>query len=138
MQKSPFARRHAPLVLKVASAVVVVDAVSKAWALQALVPARWPGPVDGPVQAVFDLLLIATVAALAREITSAPWAVVAGLAAGAATGDLIDRLARPPGPLRGALVHWIDAPPLSAFNLADVAYVGATVLALSLRSPRPA
>lgn len=137
MQKSPFARRHAPLVLKVATTVVVVDALSKAWALHALGATPSAFPVTGPVQAVFDLLMIATVTALAREITSPGWAVVAGLAAGAATGDLIDRIARPPGPLRGALVHWIDTP-LAAFNLADVAYVVATVLALSLRSPRPA
>lgn len=144
MQKSPFARRHAQLALKVAAAVVVVDAVSKAWALRALdatppaspVAASWLGAAAGPVQAVLDLLMITAAAALARHITRRPWAVVAGLAAGAATGDLIDRLARPPGPLRGALVHWIDTP-LVAFNLADVAVVVATTLALSLRGPRP-
>jgi signal peptidase II len=140
MKKNPFARRPAPLVLKVAATVVAADALSKAWALHALdatppaapVTGSWLGTAAGPVQAVLDLLVITAVAALARRITSPPWAVVAGLAAGAAAGDLIDRLARPPGPLRGALVHWIDTP-LVAFNLADVAVVVAATLALSLR-----
>lgn len=44
-----------------------------------------------------------------------------GLVGGGAAGNLVDRLARPPGPGRGAVVDFVDVAWFAAFNLADVA-----------------
>lgn len=65
-----------------------------------------------------------------------------GLIAGGAAGNLVDRLARAPGPFHGAVVDWIQLsfyPP--AFNLADVALrLGVALLLVRLlrRQPRGA
>jgi lipoprotein signal peptidase len=154
MQESPFSRRHDLLVWKVALAVVAVDAVSKSWALWALSvtpshlpgvslqvsldtnPAPWLGAGAIAVMAAFDLLVLGVLAVLAGEIRTAPWGVAAGLAAGAAASDFIDRLARPPGLLQGALVHWIKTEWTASLNLADSALILAAVLAATLSSGR--
>ena len=123
MQEGPFAQRHDLLLWTVALAVVAVDAMSKTWALEALsgepwrLPglalhvsldtdsAPWLGAGAIAIMGAFDLFVLGVLAILARQIRTAPWAVAAGLAAGAAASDFIDRLARPPGLLQGALVH---------------------------------
>ncbi|MBN9609776.1 MAG: signal peptidase II [Actinobacteria bacterium 69-20] len=55
------------------------------------------------------------------------------LVAAGAAGNLIDRVARPPGPFHGAVIDWIKLsfyPP--AFNLADIALrVGIAVFVVS-------
>ncbi|GAA1255625.1 hypothetical protein GCM10009609_18550 [Pseudonocardia aurantiaca] len=150
MQEGPFAQRHDLLLWTVALAVVAVDAMSKAWALGALSSETWrlPGfslhlsldtdsaPWLGAgaiaVMGVFDLFVLAVLAILAGQIRTAPWAVAAGLAAGAAASDFIDRLARPPGLLRGVVVHWIETAWMASFNLADGAFILAAVLAAAL------
>ncbi len=150
MQESPFSRRYDLLVWKVALAVVAVDAVSKAWALWVLsaTPGRFPGislqvsyNTDAvfwlgvgstPVVAILTVLVVGVLAVLARGVTSWPWAFAAGLAAGGGTGNLIDRLARPPGFFHGAVVEWIDTAWIAPFNLADVALSLAAVMAASL------
>ena len=154
MQEGPFAQRHDPLLWTVALAVVAVDAMSKTWALEALSGEHWrlPGlalhvsldtdsaPWLGAgaiaIMGVFDLFVLGVLAILAREIRTAPWAVAAGFAAGAAASDFIDRLARPPGLLQGALVHWIETEWMASFNLADGALILAAVLAAALSSRR--
>lgn len=153
MHQDPLAPRHDRLAWKIALAVVAVDAVSKSWALWAFGESPWHFPggslqvslVRGagtwlgaggvPVRAALDVLILATLAVLTRMIPSAHWAVAAGFAAGGAASDLIDRFARPPGLLHGALVHWIDTPWIPPFNLADVAYALAALLAASLHRP---
>jgi signal peptidase II len=68
----------------------------------------------------------------ARRLHSLPWAIVLGLLLGGATGNLIDRLFRSPGPLRGNVVDWIELPHWPVFNLADSAIVCGGVLAVLL------
>ena len=93
MQESPFARRHDRLVWKLALAVVAIDTASKSWALQALSDSPWhlPGvslqlsldtnsaPWLGAgaiaVMGIFDLLVLAVIAVLARETTSTAWGI---------------------------------------------------------------
>jgi signal peptidase II len=150
MQESGYPRRRHRLVWEVALTVVAVDALSKAWAFWALsesprrlpgislqlalqTDAAWLGARGAPLLAIFDALLVGMLAVLAREITTNRWAVAAGLAAGGAAGDFIDRLARPPGFLRGAVVHWIEIASMASFNLADIALGLAAVLAAAMR-----
>ena len=58
-----------------------------------------------------------------------------GLLLGGASGNLVDRLLRSPGPGRGAVVDFIDFQVWPSFNIADSAIVTGGVLAvlLSLR-----
>lgn len=55
-------------------------------------------------------------------------ALLMGLVLGGAAGNLIDRLFRSPGPMRGHVVDWIDVGAWPNFNLADSALVTACAL----------
>jgi signal peptidase II len=89
---------------------------------------------------VFPLIAIAVIVFIlfyARRLRSVPWAVAFGLVLGGAAGNLIDRLFRAPGPLRGHVVDFIsvfgpygDRFPI--FNLADSALFCGVVLAILL------
>jgi len=76
---------------------------------------------------------------VARRLRSWPWAVALGLLLGGAAGNLMDRIFRAPGPLRGYVIDWIKLPYFPpTFNLADSAIVtGVALLVLaSLRGWR--
>jgi signal peptidase II len=68
----------------------------------------------------------------ARNLRSIGWAVALGLLLGGATGNLVDRIFRAPGPLRGDVVDWIELPHWPVFNLADSSIVCAAVLVVLL------
>ena len=57
---------------------------------------------------------------------------VLGLLLGGASGNLVDRLLRSPGPGRGAVVDFIDFQVWPSFNVADSAIVTGGVLAVLL------
>ncbi|HEX4654677.1 MAG TPA: signal peptidase II [Mycobacteriales bacterium] len=59
----------------------------------------------------------------ARRLVSRSWGVTLGLLLGGALGNLVDRLLRSPGPLRGHVVDWIELPHWPVFNIADSAIV---------------
>nr|WP_281203422.1 signal peptidase II [Nocardiopsis trehalosi] len=69
---------------------------------------------------------------MARRLRSLGWAFALGLILGGATGNLVDRLFRPPSPFHGAVVDWIQVPNWPVFNLADSAIVVGGVLAVVL------
>ncbi|MDA8369945.1 MAG: signal peptidase II [Nocardiopsaceae bacterium] len=69
---------------------------------------------------------------MARKLYSVGWAVALGLILGGATGNLIDRVMRPPAPLHGAVVDWIQIPNWPVFNLADSGIVVGGALAIVL------
>ena len=90
---------------------------------------------------VFTLIAVGVIVFIlrtARKLRSLPWAVTLGLLLGGATGNLVDRLARSPGPLRGDVVDWIQLPHWPVFNLADASIVcgGALAILLSVRGIR--
>ncbi|GAA2039154.1 signal peptidase II [Nocardiopsis rhodophaea] len=81
--------------------------------------------------------LIASVVAIyivrvGRRLRSTGWAIALGLILGGATGNLYDRFFRPPGPLYGEVVDWIQLPNWPVFNLADSCIVVGGVLAVVL------
>ncbi|WP_373289954.1 signal peptidase II [Longimycelium tulufanense] len=88
-------------------------------------------------------LIAAAVAAwivwIAPKLRSVGWAVGLGLILGGALGNLVDRLFRAPGPLRGHVVDFLsvlapDGSVWPVFNLADSAIVtgGATLVLMAL------
>ncbi len=120
--------------------MVAVDQVTKSWALRDLAD----GPIDvvGPVRlnltrntagafglggvlvpflAVGAMVLVVALVARADIIRRPGLALAAGLVLGGALGNLVDRLARSPGLLRGAVVDFVDLRWWPVFNLADAA-----------------
>ncbi len=73
----------------------------------------------------------------ARKLFSTPWAVTLGLVLGGAVGNLIDRVFRDPGFLRGGVVDFLsvfgpDGRVFPVFNVADSAIVCGGVLGVVL------
>jgi signal peptidase II len=137
--------------------VVVVDQVTKTWAVRELAD----GPVElagsdvafrvsrnsggafslfqgfTPLLAVLAIVL-AVVLVRALHRTRDPLVLVAlALILGGAIGNLVDRLARSPGFLRGEVVDFVDVGRFPVFNVADSAItVGAVLLFVAaLRAP---
>ena len=88
---------------------------------------------------VIAAAVIVAILRMARTLASRCWAVALGLLLGGALGNLTDRIARGPGPLRGWVVDFIQLPHWPVFNLADSAIccAGALMVALTLLGLRP-
>jgi signal peptidase II len=85
----------------------------------------------------FAIGVIVVIARMARRLFSSGWAVALGLVLGGATGNLVDRLFRAPGPFRGGVVDFISlfdpfSPPWPVFNVADSSLVVGVCLAVLL------
>ncbi|MGI9022783.1 MAG: signal peptidase II [Acidimicrobiales bacterium] len=141
--------RRSRLVVATAAAVLVVDQLTKIWAMAALAD----GPVDivgsvrlalirntagafglggafVPFLAVGALVLV-LVLVTRVDVTGQPAvAVAAGLVLGGAFGNLVDRLVRSPGLLRGAVVDFVDLRWWPVFNVADAAITCGCLLLL--------
>lgn len=146
------------LLLGLAAVAVLLDQVSKQLTVAQLVdadPVRLLGGAVYLVYAtnsgaafsfgssytwVFPLVALAVlgwIGWLMRRLRALPWSVALGLVAGGATGNLVDRLVRPPGPFRGEVVDMIsvfapDGSVFPVFNLADSALVLGVALAVYL------
>ncbi|MGY1706932.1 signal peptidase II [Geodermatophilus sp. SYSU D00697] len=85
---------------------------------------------------VFTLIAVAVAVVIvrtARRLSSAGWAVALGLVLGGAVGNLVDRVFRAPGFLRGGVVDFVsvfapDGRVYPIFNVADSAIVCGGVL----------
>ncbi|KAB7741064.1 signal peptidase II [Nostocoides sp. F2B08] len=140
--------RLAWISLLVALAVVVLDQLTKVWALRALTPGE-SVPVIGDLirltiirnpgaafsignQATWLLTLVAVVVLAVvlgslRRLGHLGWALCLGLLLGGAVGNLLDRLIREPGIGRGHVVDFIDYGGLFIGNVADIAIVAAAL-----------
>jgi signal peptidase II len=151
----PRTRRRALLIalFSISAVVLVLDQVSKAWAISSLVEGERQDLVGGllGLQLVFNAgaaLSIATgmtwvltivaaavivvVVRASRRIGSWAWAVALGLLLGGALGNLVDRLVRAPGIARGEVVDFIAYAQWFVGNVADIAIVVAAVLVVIL------
>jgi signal peptidase II len=81
------------------------------------------------------ITVVVVILRVSRRLGSTGWAVSLGLLLGGASGNLVDRLLRSPGPGRGAVIDFIDFQVWPSFNVADSAIVTGGLLAvlLSLR-----
>jgi signal peptidase II len=84
---------------------------------------------------LFTTVAVVVVVAILRisgRVRSTGWAVSLGLLLGGATGNLVDRLFRSPGPGRGGVVDWIALGWFPSFNIADSGIVVGGMLAVLL------
>ena len=146
-------RRRVGALIAVAVAVLAADLISKSivvatlsdrppvrllGGLLKLTESRNPGAAFsiGPSMTVaFSAIAVGVIVFIlrtSRRIRSLAWAISLGLLLGGATGNLIDRLFRYPGPFRGNVVDWIWLPHWPVFNLADSSIVCGGVLAVLL------
>lgn len=145
--------RRVGTLLVVASVAYVLDQVTKAVAVQQLEGrppvevlgevlslrlVRNPGAafgVAGSATVVFTVVAALVAVAILRTATrlrSRSWALALGLLLGGAVGNLTDRLLRPPGPLRGHVIDFLELPRWPVFNVADMAIVSGAVLIVVL------
>ncbi|MGH3941884.1 MAG: signal peptidase II [Pseudonocardiaceae bacterium] len=150
-------RRRTGLLAVMAGVVLVLDVLSKVLAVAFLDPytpvrllggglylvlVRNPGAAFSLATGLTWLLslialgVILVIVRLAPRLRSARYAVALGLVLGGALGNLVDRLLRAPGPLRGHVVDFLsllapDGSVWPVFNLADSAIVcGGALLVL--------
>lgn len=138
------------LVLGIAVGVLLLDQLTKIWALAALEVGDPPVPILGDLLSLrllfnpgaalsigtnltwlLTIVVVAVVVVIVRmlgRIHSTAWAVALGMLLGGALGNLIDRLARQPGFGRGHVVDFIDYAGFFVGNVADIAIVAAAVL----------
>jgi signal peptidase II len=156
----PESSRRLLLALLPAAAVVVVDQLTKIWAVAALDdgPTQVVGSIEfrlsrnsGSAFSLFQgatvfLAVLAAVMAivlvrLLRSTQSRGTALAFSLVLGGAVGNLSDRIFREPGFLRGHVVDFIHFPHWPSFNVADSAITVGAVLVVLLgwrREPEPA
>ena len=151
--------RRVGLLLGVAAFVLVADVISKAIVVAQLAdhaPIRLLGglltitltrnggaafSIGTSMTIVFTAIAVGVIVFIlrtARNLRSIGWAITLGLLLGGATGNLLDRIFRAPGPFQGRVVDWIQLPDWPVFNLADSAIVcaGVLVVLLALRGIR--
>jgi signal peptidase II len=143
----------------VAATVVLLDRLTKAWAVEVMLPRVQAGG-EGPMNVVGSLVrftytentgaafslgtgytwifsIIAIVVAIviirtSRQLGSIAWSVAFGGLLGGLLGNLIDRITRPPSPGMGSVVDFIAFPNFPVFNVADMAIVGSAALMVLL------
>jgi signal peptidase II len=136
-----------------AATVLVVDQVTKLWAVATLEGwpdreivgellrfsfVRNPGAafgLGGGATIVFSLVAVVVAVVLFRmstRLASTWWAVALGLMLGGALGNLIDRIFREPAPLQGHVVDFLRLPNWPVFNVADMSLVAAAVMIVAL------
>lgn len=126
--------------LAIAAVVIVVDQLTKHWALNALDGGRtihlvWTiqlnlafntgmafsrgggfGPLIGVVALVVVVIIVLSLGGTDKWLGK----IAAGLLVGGAVGNIIDRLFRGEGWFRGAVVDFIDPQWFPIFNVADI------------------
>lgn len=81
---------------------------------------------------LFSLLVMIAILHYSVKITSRGWAVVLGLVLGGILGNMVDRIFREPGVLRGHVIDWLQLPNWPVFNIADMAIVSAALISMVL------
>ena len=145
--------RRLRLLLSVAAVVLTLDIATKVLAVKLLPPGQPVSIIGDTVTwtlvrnsgAAFSmatgytwvLTLIATgvvvgIFWMGRRLVSPWWAVGLGMILGGATGNLVDRFFRSPGPLRGHVVDFLSVGWWPVFNVADPSVVGGAILLVVL------
>ena len=139
--------------LLVAAIIVLLDQMSKAWALRDLADGRiihviWTmqfnltynrgmafsrGTGIGPIIGVIGLVVVVLLLLSLRRADNALTRVATGLIIGGAVGNILDRLFRGSGWMRGAVVDFIDFQWWPVFNVADMAImIGAATMMVAM------
>ena len=139
--------------LLVAAIIVLFDQMSKAWALRDLADGRiihviWTmqfnltynrgmafsrGTGIGPIIGVIGLVVVGLLLLSLRRADNALTRVATGLIIGGAVGNILDRLFRGSGWMRGAVIDFIDFQWWPVFNVADMAImIGAATMMVAM------
>ncbi len=140
------------LIATIAGAVVLLDATTKALATHFLAGGDRAELLGGAVQmelyrnfagpnnilpghaeliSLFAIVAVIVLVGIATRVTTTLAAVVLGLMLGGAVGNLLDRLLREPGPLRGGVIDWFRLTDhTNSMNIADLAINGAVAVLL--------
>ena len=139
--------------LLLSAVIVLLDQVSKAWALRDLADGRiihviWTmqfnltfnrgmafsrGTGIGPIIGVVGLVIVVLLLLSLRRADNALTRVATGLIIGGAVGNILDRLFRGSGWMRGAVVDFIDFQWWPVFNVADMAImIGAATMMVAM------
>ncbi|TXI37698.1 MAG: signal peptidase II [Mycobacterium sp.] len=146
-------RRQVRLLVTVALVVLILDVATKVLAVEFLEPGK-PVSIIGDtvtwtlvrnsgaafsmatgytwVLTLVALGVVAGIIWMGRRLVSPWWAVGLGLILGGALGNLVDRIFRSPGPLRGHVVDFLSIGWWPVFNVADPAVVGGAILLVVL------
>jgi signal peptidase II len=141
-----------------AVAVLVLDILTKGWAMSALSDGRdihifWTlhfalthnegmafstGTNIGPFIGMLAIVVIAILVATMRKQSNTMSLVATGCIVGGATGNVLDRVFRGTGFMDGAVVDFIDLRWWPVFNVADIGIVcGAIAVAYSMIVSQP-
>ena len=139
--------------LLISAVIVLLDQVSKAWALRDLADGRiihviWTmqfnltynrgmafsrGTGIGPLIGVIGLVVVVLLLLSLRRADNALTRVATGLIIGGAVGNILDRLFRGSGWMRGAVIDFIDFQWWPVFNVADMAImIGAATMMVAM------
>jgi len=139
--------------LLLSGVIVLLDQVSKAWALRDLADGRiihviWTmqfnltfnrgmafsrGTGIGPIIGVIGLVVVVLLLLSLRRADNALTSVATGLIIGGAVGNILDRLFRGSGWMRGAVIDFIDFQWWPVFNVADMAIMlGAATMVVAM------
>ena len=132
----------------------LADLTAKAWALASLDPSRPIAVIPGVLYlnlirnpgAAFSMgegftVVLSAIAGAATvfllgwmvpRARHVGWVVATGLLLAGVTGNLADRLTRPPGPFQGHVVDFLQVPFFAIFNVADICITAAAVLVVWL------
>ena len=145
--------RASRMSLLISAVIVLLDQVSKAWALRDLADGRiihviWTmqfnltfnrgmafsrGTGIGPIIGVIGLVVVVLLLLSLRRADNALTRVATGLIIGGAVGNILDRLFRGSGWMRGAVVDFIDFQWWPVFNIADMAImIGAATMMVAM------
>jgi signal peptidase II len=156
--EAPARRPRMLLLLSLAAAVLVVDAVSKVLVVAHIRPGENIRLLGGALYltfwrntgaafsfaegatVLFSLIAVAVAVVIirqARRLYSTGWAIALGLVLGGAVGNLSDRIFRAPGFLRGGVVDFLsvfapDGRAFPVFNVADSAITIGGILGVLL------
>jgi signal peptidase II len=156
---SAFARvRTSRIGIGAALAVLILDILTKGWAVSALSDGRdihifWTlhfalthnegmafstGTNIGPFIGMLAIVVIAILVATMRKQSNTMSLVATGCIVGGATGNVLDRVFRGTGFMDGAVVDFIDLRWWPVFNVADIGIVcGAIAVAYSMIVSQP-
>ena len=139
--------------LLISAVIVLLDQISKAWALGVLadghiIPVVWTmqfnltynrgmafsrGTGIGPIIGVIGLVVVVLLLLSLRRADNALTRVATGLIIGGAVGNILDRLFRGSGWMRGAVIDFIDFQWWPVFNIADMAImIGAATMMVAM------
>ena len=139
--------------LLISAVIALLDQISKAWALRDLADGRiihviWTmqfnltynrgmafsrGTGIGPIIGVIGLVVVVLLLLSLRRADNALTRVATGLIIGGAVGNILDRLFRGSGWMRGAVIDFIDFQWWPVFNVADMAImIGAATMMVAM------